>query len=32
LIESQSGQIDVDCPPAGGTIVTLTVPAAAERE
>ena len=28
LIESQSGEIDVQCPPAGGTVVTLLVPAA----
>ena len=28
LIESQSGQIEVQSPPAGGTIVTLIVPAA----
>ena len=24
LIESQDGQIAVDCPPTGGTVVTLT--------
>jgi signal transduction histidine kinase len=28
LIESQGGTIAVECPPAGGTEVTLTVPAA----
>lgn len=28
LIESQSGQIAVDCPSAGGTVITLTIPAA----
>lgn len=32
LIESQSGQIEVECPPSGGTIVTMTVPAATEQE
>jgi hypothetical protein len=33
LIESQGGQIEVDCPPGGGTSVTLIVPAApAESE
>jgi two-component system sensor kinase FixL len=26
LIESMSGQIEVDCPPGGGTVVTLMVP------
>ena len=30
LIESQDGQIAVDCPATGGTIVTLTIPAAPE--
>jgi two-component system sensor kinase FixL len=28
LLESQGGTIAVDCPPAGGTVITLTVPAA----
>jgi PAS domain S-box-containing protein len=28
LIESQSGEIDVQCPPSGGTVVTLLVPQA----
>lgn len=28
LLESQGGQIDVQCPPGGGTAVTLLVPAA----
>ena len=28
LIESQSGLIEVDCPAAGGTVVTLLIPAA----
>lgn len=28
LIESQSGTIAVDCPPGGGTVITLTVPPA----
>jgi len=28
LIESQDGQITVDCPDAGGTRITLTVPVA----
>ena len=29
LLESQGGQIDVHCPPGGGTTVTLLVPSAA---
>jgi PAS domain S-box-containing protein len=29
LIESQGGTIAVDCPPSGGTVVTLTIPASA---
>ena len=32
LIESQSGQIDVHCPAAGGTVVTMLVPAAADPD
>jgi hypothetical protein len=28
LIESQAGRIAVECPPSGGTIITLTIPAA----
>lgn len=32
LIESQSGHIDVQCPPSGGTVVTLLVPAAPADE
>ena len=32
LIESQSGQIEVQCPPSGGTIVTLIVPVAPDQE
>jgi len=28
LIESQGGTIAVDCPPSGGTVITLTIPAA----
>ncbi len=28
LIESQGGTIAVECPPAGGTVITLTIPAA----
>jgi two-component system sensor kinase FixL len=32
LIESQSGTITVDCPASGGTVVTLTVPAASPLE
>jgi two-component system sensor kinase FixL len=32
LIESQGGQIEVQSPAGGGTIVTLTVPAAPEME
>jgi two-component system sensor kinase FixL len=28
LIESQSGTIDVQCPPSGGTIVSLSIPCA----
>lgn len=30
LIESQGGTIAVECPPAGGTVVTLTIPAAGD--
>jgi two-component system sensor kinase FixL len=29
LLESQGGTIAVDCPAAGGTVITLTIPAAA---
>jgi len=32
LIESQNGQIAVACPPSGGTVVTLTIPAAPDHE
>ena len=28
LLESQGGAIAVDCPPSGGTVITLTIPAA----
>ncbi len=28
LIESQNGTIAVDCPPSGGTVISLTIPAA----
>ena len=28
LLESQGGTIAVECPPAGGTVITLTIPAA----
>jgi len=28
LIEAQNGQISIECPPAGGTTVTVTLPAA----
>jgi PAS domain S-box-containing protein len=31
LIESQGGQIAVECPPAGGTVITLTIPVAPPR-
>jgi two-component system, LuxR family, sensor kinase FixL len=31
LIESQSGTIDVHCPPGGGTIVTLSIPIAPQQ-
>jgi PAS domain S-box-containing protein len=30
LVESQGGQIAVECPPGGGTVITLTVPVAHE--
>jgi PAS domain S-box-containing protein len=32
LIESQDGQIAVECPASGGTIITLTIPAAPQLE
>jgi PAS domain S-box-containing protein len=32
LIESQNGQIAVACPPSGGTVVTLTIPAAPKQD
>jgi signal transduction histidine kinase len=32
LIESQGGSIDVQCPASGGTVVTLLIPAAADRD
>ena len=28
LIESQNGAIAVDCPPSGGTVIAVTIPAA----
>ena len=31
LVESQGGAITVDCPPSGGTVITLTVPVAPIR-
>jgi signal transduction histidine kinase len=31
LIESQSGTIAVECPPGGGTVVTLTLPSAPQQ-
>jgi two-component system sensor kinase FixL len=31
LIESQSGTIAVDCPPGGGTVITLTLPSAPQQ-
>lgn len=32
LIESQGGQIEVACPPSGGTIVTVLIPAATAEQ
>jgi len=32
LLESQGGTIAVECPPSGGTVITLTVPAAPADE